>query len=93
MCKETDYQGINLKGEGKGKQAKGSFPFGDVRHEQEKCTIVLSSYTASQILDPAVLWADTLLSIKEMLFNSDLGKVGIYTIILCHKIVGLNVDM
>lgn len=57
-----------------GKQAKGSFPFGDVRHEQEKCTTVLSSNTASQTLDPAVLWADTLLSIKEMLFHSDLVR-------------------
>lgn len=54
-----------------GKQARGSFLFGDVRHEQEKRPVLLSPYTASWIPDPAVCRADSLLSMKEMLFNSD----------------------
>lgn len=54
-----------------GQQARGSFLFGDVRREQEKRPILLSSYTASWTLDPAVCRADTLLGMKETLFNSD----------------------
>lgn len=61
--------------EKEGKQARGSFLFGDMRYEQEKCIILLSSYTASWILGPVFFHVYTPLSIKKIAIEFRLHQV------------------